>query len=265
MSSPTATVLDLTSSRPVSLGTLVRVELRKMIDTRAGRWLLIATAALTGLVMVIQLWVGVAEDISLTFRDFMAGMNTPMGILLPVLGIMSVTSEFSQRTALVTFTQVPSRSRVIASKYVALLAMAAAALVVGFGLACVANLVYGALSGQDVTWGVGATDIGFYYLLHAIGLSLGFAYGLALINTAVTIVCYFVYSLVLPGLMSLAAALLGWFRTLQPWVDFTFAQQGLASGSMTGEGWAHLLVSGTIWLLIPALAGVWRVLRTEVK
>ena len=41
-----------------------------------------------------------------------------MGILLPVLGILLVTSEWSQRTAMVTFTLEPSRSRVIAAKFV---------------------------------------------------------------------------------------------------------------------------------------------------
>ena len=42
-----------------------------------------------------------------TFGSFGAGANIPMVILLPVLGVMSVTSEWSQRTAMVTFALVP--------------------------------------------------------------------------------------------------------------------------------------------------------------
>ena len=94
-------------------GRLVSVELRKMADTRAGRWLLISIAALTALVLAIQLAVILSNDLQVDFRDFMIAMNTPMGVLLPVLGIMSVTSEWTQRTAMVTFTLEPSRSRLV--------------------------------------------------------------------------------------------------------------------------------------------------------
>ena len=45
---------------------LVQVELRKMFDTRAGRWLLISIAAFTALVLVIQLWVVLAQDLTVT-------------------------------------------------------------------------------------------------------------------------------------------------------------------------------------------------------
>ena len=44
-----------------------------MVDTRAGPWLLISTGLVTALVLVIQLWVAVANDLSLDFGDFMVG------------------------------------------------------------------------------------------------------------------------------------------------------------------------------------------------
>ena len=54
-----------------------------MFDTRAGRWLLISIAAFTALVLVIQLWVVLAQDQTVTFNDFAGGANIPMNILLP--------------------------------------------------------------------------------------------------------------------------------------------------------------------------------------
>ncbi|RYE77501.1 MAG: hypothetical protein EOO74_06785, partial [Myxococcales bacterium] len=45
--------LDISGTKPVSLATLVKVEIRKMWDTRAGLWLLIAIAAITLLVLTI--------------------------------------------------------------------------------------------------------------------------------------------------------------------------------------------------------------------
>lgn len=260
-----ARTLDVSGTPPIPFGRLVSVEVRKMLDTRAGRWLLISTGLVTALVLVIQLWVVVAQDLTVSFSDFMVGMNTPMGVFLPVLGIMAVTQEFGQRTALTTFTQVPSRMRVYAAKFVATLGLAVVAVIVGMGLAILANVLYGALSGAEVTWGIGVADVGRYFLLHVLGLATGFAFGTLFLNTAVAIVVYFVYSFVLPPLFGLGAALVGWIADVQPWVDFSFAQGPLIEGNLTGSDWAHLAVAGSIWLLLPLVIGLWRVLRAEIK
>lgn len=257
--------IDISGTAPVPFPRLVGVELRKMGDTRAGRWLLVSIAALTALVLVIQLAVIVANDLTVDFRDFMAAMNTPMGILLPVLGIMAVTSEWSQRTAMVTFSLVPSRGRVVAAKFAATLLIAVAAIIVGMVLSVVANLLYGALTGNTLVWGIGALDVVYYFLLHLFGMATGFAFGTLFLSTPVGIVVYFVYSFVLPGLFELGAQLIGWFSHLRPWIDFNAAQNPLIDGTIHGSDWGHLVVSGLIWLVLPLVVGVWRVLRAEVK
>ena len=145
----TTATLDISRTPAVPFGRLVRVELRKMADTRAGRWLLISIGLLTLLVLIIQMAVVLAQDIDVKFIDFLQGMNIPMAILLPILGVLSVTSEWSQRTAMVTFTLEPSRVRVIAAKFATMLVIAPAALVVGLVLAVFANLLYGHWSGSD--------------------------------------------------------------------------------------------------------------------
>jgi ABC-2 type transport system permease protein len=257
--------LDLTDTKEIPFARLVKVELRKMVDTRAGLWLIIATAAVTALVLVIQLWVGVKNDIPLTLRGFMTGMNTPMGVFLPVLGIMSVTSEWGQRTGLTTFSHVPVRSRVMASKFAAMMVVAVTAIVLGLGLACLANVIFGALSGNETVWNLDAMGIAKYFLLHVIGMATGFAFGTLLLNTAAAIVLYFVYSFVLPGLFELGAFFIEWFEKIRPWIDFSAAQEVLIEPSTSGKDWAHLGVSGLIWLVLPLAVGFWRVLRAEVK
>lgn len=257
--------IDLSGTAPLPFGRLVRVELRKMADTRAGRWLLISIAALTALVLVIQLSVVLVQDLTVEFRDFMIAMNTPMGVLLPVLGVMCVTSEWSQRTAMVTFTLEPSRLKLVGAKFVATMLIAVAAVVVGMALSVAANLLYGALSGNDVIWGFGAPDVFYVFLLHVFGMATGFAFGTLFLNTPAGIVVYFVYSFVLPPLFALGAALMNWFEALQPWIDFADAQNPLIDGTIAGKEWAHLAVSGLIWLVLPLVLGLWRVLRAEVK
>ena len=54
----------------------------------------------------------------MTYDNFGAAIGIPMALLLPVMAILSVTSEWSQRSGLTTFTLVPHRGRVIWAKMV---------------------------------------------------------------------------------------------------------------------------------------------------
>ena len=93
-------------TRP-GLGRLVAVELRKMVNTRAGFWLQIATVAITVLAVIVRSVVGDAAD-----HTFAAILNVgvkPAAVLLPIAGILLVTSEWSQRTGMITFALVMPR------------------------------------------------------------------------------------------------------------------------------------------------------------
>jgi ABC-2 type transport system permease protein len=81
------------------------------------------------------------------------------------------------------------------------------------------------------------------------------------------IAAYFVYSFLLPTIFSLLATSQDWFRDLQPWIDVNFAQAALFefNGSLTGEQWANIAVTGVIWLVIPLAVGLGFVTRAEVK
>jgi ABC-2 type transport system permease protein len=266
MSTATAVgTLDVSQTPRVPFGRLVKVELRKLADTRAGRWLLISIAAVTVLVLIIQLAVVLGQDLHPKFLDFLQGMNTPMGILLPVLGVLSVTSEWSQRTAMVTFTLEPSRVRIVAAKFVSILIIAPSALAVGLVLAMLGNVLYGAMSGNEVVWGNPGKAAALYLLLYVIGMASGFALGALFLNSPAGIVFYVVYSFVLSIPFEIAAQLMDWFESLRPWIDFNFAQSPLIDNNISGNEWGHLATSGFIWLVVPLAIGIWRIRRAEVK
>jgi hypothetical protein len=52
-----------------------------------------------------------------------------------------------------------------------------------------------------------------------------------------------------------------------PWIEFNTAQEPLFTGDYqpTGEEWAQIAVAGTIWLIIPLVLGIQRLLRIEFK
>ena len=188
-------------------------------------------------------------------------MNTPMGVLLPVLGVMSVTSEWSQRTAMVTFTLEPSRSRVIAAKFASLMIVSVAALVIGLVMGVIANLLYGAFSGNDVVWGSPAKYAFYYLLLYVFGMATGFAFGALLLNSPAGIVVYFVYSVRAAHPVRDRRGPDELVRE-PPAVD-RLQQRPERSDRRhdRGKDWAHLLVSGLLWLALPLAVGIWRIQR----
>lgn len=245
----------------VPMSRLVKVELRKMVDTRAGFWLFVSMGIAAAIIMVAMLIFAEPED--LTFGGMFGVMNIPTGFLLPVVAILLVTSEWSQRTGLLTFTLEPRRSRVVIAKLatgvVAAVAAVTAALAFGALGAVLAGVLRDGGGGWDMTW----MGIGNASLLQFLALLQGFAFAMLIMNSAAAIVLYFV----LPTVWSIVGSIVPWLQeNIQPWADFWTAQASLQSGTApSGEEWAKLAVSGTIWVLIPLVAGVWRLLRSEVK
>ena len=92
------------------MATLAKVELRKALDTRAGRWLAIG---ILGLVVVVTLIFSFAAGRrrTSTFEVYLAIAGATLGYFMPLLVIMLVTSEASQRNGLVTFTLEPRGPR----------------------------------------------------------------------------------------------------------------------------------------------------------
>jgi len=253
----TAENLDLTATPRIPTTRLIEVELRKLADTRSGKWLLITIGLVTA--AIIAIFFLTADRSDRTFLNFMGVTATPQGFLLPVMGILLITSEWTQRTALVSFTLVPVRGRVLFAKVVAALIAGLAAIVVAVAIAALATV----LGGADKAWaGIGADDFGKVGLLQASGVLQGLAFGLLFLNSAAAIVTYFV----VPIAFSIVAGLWSAMQDAAPWVDLGTAQQPLFDGSHeSGEQWAQLGTATLIWVVLPFVLGLVRVLRAEVK
>lgn len=249
-----------TENRGLSFLTLLRVELRKQVDTRAGRGLLIAIGVLTALALGLFIWVSRNDGAPLSAA--LAVTTTPQGLLLPVLGIITACNEWSQRTALITFTQEPRRLRVVLAKLLSAAVLGTIAVALAWVLALVTFLILAALTGQslnpDPDWG----QLAGVWLTQLIAVLQGVAFGLALLSVPLAVVAFFV----LPVLFTTTALLVPALGDLGAWVDVNAALTPLAEGmDLTGTQWAQVGTSGLLWIGIPLLIGIWRVLTREVK
>jgi ABC-2 type transport system permease protein len=251
-----------TSRRGVPMSRLIAVELRKLVNTRAGLWLVLSIGLVSLLIMTAMLiW---AEDSDLVFGQIFGLMNIPTGFLLPVLAILLVTSEWGQRTGLVTFTLEPRRSRVVVAKLATALVAAVGAVLVALAFGALGNVLAGVFHDAPAgRWEMTLAGLSNSVMLQFFALLMGFAFGMLIRNSAAAIVLYFV----IPTIWSILAQVIPWVHDhLQKWADFSFAQQPFQSGEWaSSQEWAHLATSGTIWLVLPLVFGIWRLLRSEVK
>ena len=262
---PTTAVQQRSSTvqRRIPASRVVSVELRKMFDTRSGFWLM-ASVAISALLATgaVILW---APDKDLTYDTFAAAIGFPMSVILPMVAVLAVTSEWTQRSGLSTFTLVPHRGRVIAAKAAATVIVGVASMIVAMAIGALGNIVGTAITGTPRVWDDSFLHLSEIVLANVLGMLIGFTLGVVIRNSAGAIVGYFVFTLLLPTLSGLLAANAAWWHHAQAWVDFNFAQSALFNGDMAAKDWAHIATASGIWLVLPLAVGLRLMLRSEVK
>jgi ABC-2 type transport system permease protein len=247
----------------IPLRRIVAVELRKSFDTRAGLWLLasvgLASLLTTGAVIA---W-GPEDDF--TYSTFTTTIAFPMSVILPIIAALAVTAEWSQRSGLTTFTVVPHRGRIMLGKAIALVSVAVPATALAFTVGAAGNVVASWISGNDTVWDQDLVAVPYVLLSLSLTLAMGLACGTLLRNSAGAIVAFFVFSFVIPPLLSLLAMTQDWFHDLQPWVDLDYQLAELLRGSFDSEQWSQLAVTSGLWLVLPLIIGMWTLVRSEVK
>lgn len=251
----------------IPLSRLVQVELRKSVNTLASFWLVAAIGILMimlyGLFLVLGLAQG-ADDFTFTqpFGYTAAYVLQPS---LAALAIMLVTSEWGQRTAMVTFSLEPRRQRVLYAKLVSAM-MLAAVIVTVVLVAAVLCLAILSLGGSDVRWDFGPGDLAGMVLFEVIAVVMGYALATLIINTPVALVAFPVLVYVGPLALAFLGALWLDFGDVSPWVNVQSALNPVIDFSVdSGEEWGHLIVCLVLFVVVPLVVGQTRILKAEVK
>jgi hypothetical protein len=225
--------------RPLRLPTLVSVELRKMTDTRSARGVLAGTL---GLVVFALVWkVTHLDGGPSAFDSFVIPTANIIGIFGPVLGLLAMTSEWTQRTALTTFTLAPRRLPVIGAK-----SLTAAATGIG------------GLVGDGSTFAGGLADVRAAVIIVVLQVTMAAAFGALIPQSAGALVAFFVVPIAWDAA---ADSVLG---KAAPWFDIYAAYDRLASD----DPWSHpnwTVTAALTFVVLPSVIGVHRSLRREIK
>jgi ABC-2 type transport system permease protein len=237
-------------TRP-GLGRLVAVELRKMLNTRAGFWLQVATVAITVVAVIARSVTGEAADH--TFASVLGIGLLPAAVLLPVVGILLVTSEWSQRTGMITFALVPVRSRILGAKLIAGIALSLAMLVMSV------VVVVAGVAAADGAWSDAGTLIGQSAVYLTTGMVVGVAFGMIFLASAPAFVALFALPITWTAVASLS-----FFAGAAPWLDTNLALAPLHEEVLSATQWAQAGTALALWMVLPLLVGIWRITRREV-
>jgi ABC-2 type transport system permease protein len=258
--SANAAALDIaiprrSADRRPGMGRLTAVELRKMVDTRAGFWLQLVIVVLTVAVVTVVAIVGKEAD--QTLSEMLSAALMAPSILLPIVGILLVSSEWSQRTAPITFALVPHRARVIAAKVLASIVLSIVAF--AFCLAVAAIGTAFAARGIDGTWSLSAGLLGQSALSLVTGVITGVAFGAAFLSSAPAIVLSFALPIAWAALGSIPA-----LEGAARWLDGSRSLSPLTEHLLSATEWGRAGTTLALWMVLPLVIGLWRILRDEV-
>lgn len=241
--------------RKPTLTRLTQIELRKMVDTRSGFWVSMLVAGLMVAVAVLTMLVhGGAES---TTRQVFSHAAQPAGLLLPVIGVLLITGEFSQRTALVTFTLTPDRLRVLAAKAFACLVVATMALV----LAALAGLALAPLG--HAAGGAGPLPVQLFaqgWLYLCLQMLMGLGFGAATLVSAPAVVTFLLLPTIANAVLTGFPALGGVYH----WVDPEQTLLPMIKWNLSGADWEHAAVTAAVWILVPLVFGALRIRRRDL-
>jgi hypothetical protein len=220
--------------------TMVGLEIRKSLSTRSGKAVALASALLAPAAIGTLALSGDPLE-SAAFPIAIFGMVT--GLLLLALGVLSSAGEWTHRTVQTTFLQVPSRTKVIVAKSVAMGVLGA--VLAGIAAVSAAGVLSVAPVGDPSWFGV-PNAIMVAVAAGAAFAVIGAGVGAAMANTPAALTT--VYLTVLGVMPVLRSAKPEIAEMLDP--SDAVLQLGLGQGGNTQWG---VLIG---WVLVTSLAGV---------
>ena len=238
---------------PVPFSRLVRAEWAKATDTRAARWLLALVALSTAGMVLVPVLAPTTFD--QTYASYLRVAALGLTILLPVVAILMLTGEWSQRSVMTTFTQEPRRIRVMNAKLAVSMLLGGGAAVFG-GVLTAAGLGLAAASGRALEANLTVGAVTGYLLFVLLNVLAGVALGALLQSSATAIAASFA----LPA----AFAVLGRASTLvSDWIDMSTTWNWVLENDWAGHV-PQISFSIVFWVAAPLAAGVVRTIRRDV-
>ncbi|WP_353065850.1 hypothetical protein [Arcanobacterium hippocoleae] len=183
------------SLRPVSdlkLSGIIKSELRKTFGTRAG-------VAITVIALLLSVGMSIWSAALLEAGEFwytpFKQVASPLVTISPLLVILLVCDEWDKGSALVTFIQVPKRSRILIAKTVVAVLIFLASYLASLLLTSLVSFAASNIKDISLNWQLSPLDLLRLALPLLVNLGLGLAMALFSRSTVISISLYFIIPL----------------------------------------------------------------------
>lgn len=239
---------------------LVRAEFLKLRTTQVWFWMLLAAVAINVLIVVAALAPSDGVRTSADVPDIFAASNNA-SIVVFVLGVLGVTTEFRYQTITPTVLTTPSRWALITAKLIAYALVGAiyAAVCIGAQLA----LALPWLSAKGIDYSLGDPDIrhaifGVFLVVALFGI-IGLGFGALMRNQIVAVTMGVIFLLILENIiLAIPKIKYAWPYTPSGATTAILFRPDANQGDNNG---VHLLGAGggvivlLLWAFIPAILG----------
>jgi hypothetical protein len=247
---------------------LVRAEFLKLSTTQVWFWLLLGTIAISALLVVAQIaphdGVRSASDVPDLFTS-----SVQADILVFVLGVLGITTEFRYQTITPTVLQTPSRWAIVTAKMITYALLGIAYALVAVGVQLLVAVPWLSAKHVDVDFGdahVIHAIVGVFGVVALYGI-VGLGVGALLRNQIVAVVVGIIFLLVIENLV-LAIPVV---RKVWPFTPGG-ASAGIlhTTGSTEVTDGVHLLSTGggvvvlLLWAFVPAIIGAAFTLNRDI-
>lgn len=238
---------------------LIRAEFLKVRTTQVWFWLLLATVAVSGLLVVAQIAPHDGVRSASQVPDLFASSSTAY-IVVFVLGVLGVTTEFRYQTITPTVLQTPSRWAIVTAKMITYAVLGAIYALVAVAVQLAVAVPWLSSKGVEVDLGDGTVQhaiVGVFGVVALFGI-VGLGAGALLRNQIVAVVVGILFLLVIENI---TLAIPG-VRKVWPYTPNGASHAILhTTGSTDVTDGVHLVSTGggvvvlLLWAFIPAIAG----------
>lgn len=238
-----------TDTSCVRLSSIVKAEARKATDTQVAKTIIVTTAFLT-LAMFIASILRFENNSSWT--DPFVAISSPASTLLAIIFILLICEEWTRGTALVTYTFVPQRNKVILAKLIILFVFFLGTIIALYTFSAIASIIASGIHSYSIFWSEPIYSVVLLALPLLVNMLFGFSMAMATQETTIALGLYFV----LPPITVIASQL-PVIGSYSKWFSLEHSSSLFIAGA-TGVSAAHYICSILIWIVVPCIIGIFR-------
>lgn len=228
---------------------ICKAEARKSVDTQTSKAIIWTTAILTIAMFVVSIFR--FED-GAAWTKGVSAISSPATTILGIIFIVLVCEEWSRGTALITYTFIPQRTKVIMAKLVVMLCTFLGSVVVIYILSAIAAMIGAGMKSYSIDWSQSVTSVVKLAGPLLVNLLFGFSIALAAQDTTIALGLY----LIMPP-VTVVAAQLPVVGEYMKWISLEHSSSLFIAGATTVTV-PQYICSLIFWIVLPGIIGIVR-------